>query len=434
MSANKHQKALIRLAAQLPSGSDERRTLLRSIVADRREPGSLKLWREWWLQANEGFGKMLAGAISSGPAKISYRDEGSITLNYGPVFGVRYISMGIRGGGFTVPNDEFPPEFVVIVDISSVNRLQDDWPGLPLPKMEAEITEVVSTISKRELARLGKIKVKAQRGRYWSVAVKLDPKHHFADIASASFQALGSKIGKAVNRVLVEHQKEYEASREDRIDGLEDRIEYTQTRRKFMWEDADRLMAKADEDPYAEGEAEDKQSKAYQMGIEIIRLQEQLSGITGKKYPRPEFRKTGKKASDREALIKLASSLPVGSDERRAILAGLQKTAARHPLDGVRKHQLMPNNIARKIPKLYSQEDVEDPTVWVKFFSPYGRGVWYVTEFDGRDRMFGWADVGHGELGYMSLKELQSANRNGLPLVERDLSWKPLPLSKAKGR
>jgi len=110
------------------------------------------------------------------------------------------------------------------------------------------------------------------------------------------------------------------------------------------------------------------------------------------------------------------------------------KFAAKHPLDGVRKHQLMPNNIARKIPKLYTQEDVEDPTVWVKFFSPYGRGVWYVTEFDGRDRMFGWADLGHGELGYMSLNELQSMNRNGLPLVERDLSWKPMPLSKAKGR
>jgi len=111
-----------------------------------------------------------------------------------------------------------------------------------------------------------------------------------------------------------------------------------------------------------------------------------------------------------------------------------ERTAGRHPLDGARGHELMPSSVARKIPKLYSQENVEDPIVWVKFFTPYGRGTWYITEFDGRDTMFGWADLGYGELGYISLKELQSAQRNGLPLVERDLSWRPRPLSKAKGK
>jgi len=118
---------------------------------------------------------------------------------------------------------------------------------------------------------------------------------------------------------------------------------------------------------------------------------------------------------------------------RELVRIAKEMTAKRHPLDGVRKHELMPSGVSRKIPKLYSTEDDEDPTAWVKFFSPYGRGVWYITEFDGRDTMFGWADLGHGELGYISLKELQSANRNGLPLVERDLSWRPRPLSKAKG-
>ena len=105
---------------------------------------------------------------------------------------------------------------------------------------------------------------------------------------------------------------------------------------------------------------------------------------------------------------------------------------AKHPLDGVRKHQLMPKSIANKIPRITETENEEDPIVWVKFFSPYGRGDWYITEFDGRDEMFGWADLGHGELGYISLGELEGANKNGLPLVERDLSWRPKPLSKAK--
>lgn len=120
-----------------------------------------------------------------------------------------------------------------------------------------------------------------------------------------------------------------------------------------------------------------------------------------------------------------------GRLERMAERVARDAVAA-HPLDGVRKHQLMPRAVANKIPKLYSTEKDEDPIVWVKYFSPYGRGEWYITEFDGRDTMFGWADLGHGELGYISLKELEGAERNGLPLVERDLSWRPKPLSKVR--
>lgn len=112
---------------------------------------------------------------------------------------------------------------------------------------------------------------------------------------------------------------------------------------------------------------------------------------------------------------------------------GSEKTAIRFPLDGVRKHELMPSSIANKIPKLYEQDGVEDPMCYVKFFNPYGRGVWYITEFDGRETMFGYAKITHGELGYISLSELANANRNGLPLIERDRSWKPRPLSQAKG-
>lgn len=110
------------------------------------------------------------------------------------------------------------------------------------------------------------------------------------------------------------------------------------------------------------------------------------------------------------------------------------KTAIKFPLDGARKHELMPGSLARKIPKLYSQDEVEDPIVYTKFFNPYGRGTWLVTEFDGRDECFGYAKITQGELGYFSLSQLANEHRNGLPLIERDLSWRPMPLSKAKGR
>jgi hypothetical protein len=137
----------------------------------------------------------------------------------------------------------------------------------------------------------------------------------------------------------------------------------------------------------------------------------------------------------RTAAIKVALSLPKGDSKRRAILAALQgDKEAKSKLDGVRGHTLMPADLKGKIPKLYSQEDVEDPKAWVKFFSPYSGAVWFVTEFDGSDTMFGWAEMfrGGGELGYISLSELENLHRGGLPLVERDLSWRPRPLSQAK--
>ena len=99
-----------------------------------------------------------------------------------------------------------------------------------------------------------------------------------------------------------------------------------------------------------------------------------------------------------------------------------------------RKQKLMPANIRAAMPALYSQESNPDPTVHLKLFSPYSGATWYITEFDGQDIMFGWADLGHGEgeLGYISLGELENAYRGRLPLVERDTSFRPTPLSKLK--
>ena len=113
---------------------------------------------------------------------------------------------------------------------------------------------------------------------------------------------------------------------------------------------------------------------------------------------------------------------------------GLVKAAA-HRLDGVRGHQLLPATVARKLPAIYSQENVDDPIAQVKLFSPYSGAVWYLTEYDPSSKQaFGWADLGMGmgELGYIDLSELEGMNRRGLPLVERDLYWKPMPLSRAK--
>jgi len=107
------------------------------------------------------------------------------------------------------------------------------------------------------------------------------------------------------------------------------------------------------------------------------------------------------------------------------------KTAS--SMDRLRGHQLLPASIAKRIPPIGSQDNVKDPKVFVKFFS--ASGVWFVLEFDGRDEMFGWADLGMGggDLGYFSLSELDRVrNRMGMPAVERDIYFKPKPLSQAK--
>ena len=100
------------------------------------------------------------------------------------------------------------------------------------------------------------------------------------------------------------------------------------------------------------------------------------------------------------------------------------------------KQKLMTAQARKLLPKLNSQEDVSDPIVYVKFFNAYGAGTWLITEFDGRDEMFGYVmGLGHNEFGYISLKELESLARDGerslLQAIERDTSFKPMPLSKA---
>jgi hypothetical protein len=94
--------------------------------------------------------------------------------------------------------------------------------------------------------------------------------------------------------------------------------------------------------------------------------------------------------------------------------------------EGMRKHKLMPNELINKIPKLYSQDGNKNPMVYAKIFSPYSQYTLYITEFDGEDTLYGYVTgTGYPEWGYSSLNELASANKDGLPLFERDKYFKP---------
>ena len=91
--------------------------------------------------------------------------------------------------------------------------------------------------------------------------------------------------------------------------------------------------------------------------------------------------------------------------------------------------KLLTEDIRKKIPPLYSQENVKDPIVHVKFFTPWTQWAWYATEFDGKDIFFGWVVGLEKELGYFSLSEMESVRGPGGLMIERDMYFDPKPLS-----
>ena len=72
----------------------------------------------------------------------------------------------------------------------------------------------------------------------------------------------------------------------------------------------------------------------------------------------------------------------------------------------------------------------KDAKAVVKYFTPDADWTWYATEYDPESRLFfGLVDGFEKELGYFSLDELEQLRGPfGLP-VERDLYWKPTPVS-----
>jgi hypothetical protein len=91
--------------------------------------------------------------------------------------------------------------------------------------------------------------------------------------------------------------------------------------------------------------------------------------------------------------------------------------------------KLLTQDIRKTMPALYTQESKGgDAIVHLKFFTPDGLWTWLATEFDGEDTFFGLVDGHERELGYFSLRELESVRGAlGLP-IERDLHWRPKTL------
>lgn len=106
---------------------------------------------------------------------------------------------------------------------------------------------------------------------------------------------------------------------------------------------------------------------------------------------------------------------------------------------------LLPEELRKLLPPLYSQEHVKDPMVICKFFHPLSGMTWYAIEGSPVDEdgyfdtdkekidflFFGWTAPDFSEPGYFSLNEMQAVRVMGLG-IERDEHFIPKRLSEVK--
>lgn len=92
---------------------------------------------------------------------------------------------------------------------------------------------------------------------------------------------------------------------------------------------------------------------------------------------------------------------------------------------------LIPQNLLNQIPDLYETERSLNPICQIKLFTPDSNFTWYIIEISKEDNStcYGYVVGFENELGYFSLKEIESI-KGALGLgVERDLSFKPTSLA-----
>ena len=94
--------------------------------------------------------------------------------------------------------------------------------------------------------------------------------------------------------------------------------------------------------------------------------------------------------------------------------------------------KLLTQAIRSKLPSLGSTDQLphDQAMAQTKFFTPDSSWTWYPLEFDGEHTFFGLVVGFAVEMGYFDLQELEAARGPwGLP-IERDLWFKPTPLTR----
>ena len=100
--------------------------------------------------------------------------------------------------------------------------------------------------------------------------------------------------------------------------------------------------------------------------------------------------------------------------------------------------KLMTKAIKAKFERVGTQEGATDPLAILKLFDPCGRWTYYATEYNAEDRvLWGYCvsalEPDYDEWGHSDLGEIEATrNRFGLHM-ERDLWFRPMPISEILG-
>jgi hypothetical protein len=96
--------------------------------------------------------------------------------------------------------------------------------------------------------------------------------------------------------------------------------------------------------------------------------------------------------------------------------------------------QLIPKESLKALPPLYATEKQTDPICHIKLFTPDSNWTWYIIEISqsDNDTCYGYVQGLESELGYFSLKELESIRGQFNLAIELDITFKPIPLSQVK--
>ncbi len=96
--------------------------------------------------------------------------------------------------------------------------------------------------------------------------------------------------------------------------------------------------------------------------------------------------------------------------------------------------KLIPQTLLSDIPDLYETNGLTNPICHVKLFTPDSNWTWYIIEFSKEDTetCYGYVEGLESELGYFTLKELESIHGPLGLAIERDMSFTPAPFSSIK--
>ena len=96
--------------------------------------------------------------------------------------------------------------------------------------------------------------------------------------------------------------------------------------------------------------------------------------------------------------------------------------------------KLIPQTLLSDIPDLYETNGLVNPICHVKLFTPDSNWTWYIIEFSKEDTetCYGYVEGLESELGYFTLKELESIHGPLGLAIERDMFFTPAPFSSIK--